>query len=106
MSTNITDTSTSHGRTPFDSIENSMEYVTLLREVIEQTHEEIQTIISNTNSQDADATRTIDGLRLVLYKLERLDKHMSAVYRNLNDLRMLRRMFQRERKGAERSPQK
>lgn len=83
-----------------------MEYVTLLREVIEQTHEEIQTIISNTNSQDADATRTIDGLRLVLYKLERLDKHMSAVYRNLNDLRMLRRMFQRERKGAERSPQK
>jgi len=82
-------------RTPFDSIESSLEYIGLLREVIEKTRMEVE---ANAAVEGAGgATRALEALRLVLYKLERLDKHMEAVHRNLNDLRTLRRLLLHER---------
>jgi hypothetical protein len=88
-------------RTPFDSIESSLEYIGLLREVIAKTRREVEA-----NAAEASAggeKRGVEALRLVLYKLERLDKHMDGVHRNLNDLRTLRRLLlhERERKAGE-----
>jgi hypothetical protein len=86
-------------RTPFDSVESSLEYIGLLREVIAKTRKEVEANAA-TASAEGEA-RGVEALRLVLYKLERLDKHMEAVHRNLNDLRTLRRLLLHEReRGA------
>jgi hypothetical protein len=84
-------------RTPFDSIESSLEYIGLLREVIEKTRKDVEANVAVESV--AGATRVAEALRLVLYKLERLDKHMEGVHRNLNDLRTLRRLLLRERES-------
>jgi hypothetical protein len=86
-------------RTPFDSIESSLEYIGLLREVIEKTRREVEANVATESA--GGAARAVEALRLVLYKLERLDKHMEAVHRNLNDLRTLRRLLLREREPGE-----
>jgi hypothetical protein len=82
-------------RTPFDSIESSLEYIGLLREVIAKTRKEVETNAAAASAEGQ--ARGVEALRLVLYKLERLDKHMEGVHRNLNDLRTLRRLLLRER---------
>jgi hypothetical protein len=82
-------------RTPFDSIESSMEYIGLLREVIEKTRKQVE---ADAAAADAEgAARRLEALRLVLYKLDRLARHMDAGHRTLNDLRTLRRLFYGER---------
>jgi len=88
-------------RTPFDSIESSLEYIGLLREVITKTRREVEANAAEASA--GDQARGVEALRLVLYKLERLDKHMEAVHRNLNDLRTLRRLLlhEREREAGE-----
>jgi hypothetical protein len=84
-------------RTPFDSIESSLEYIGLLREVIEKTRKQVE---SDAAAADAEgAARRLEALRLVLYKLDRLARHMDASHRTLNDLRTLRRLFYGERRG-------
>jgi len=89
-------------RTPFDSIESSLEYIELLREVIEKTRKTVEAdAAAAASADDKSAARGLQALRLVLYKLERLDKHMDAVHRNLNDLRTLRRLLLREREPGE-----
>jgi hypothetical protein len=85
-------------RTPFDSIESSLEYIGLLREAIEKTRRTVEADAAAAASAEGESeARGLQALRLVLYKLERLDKHMEAVHRNLNDLRTLRRLLLRER---------
>jgi hypothetical protein len=84
-------------RTPFDSIESSLEYIGLLREVIAKTRKEVEANAAQVGAEGGSAARGQQALRLVLYKLERLDKHMEAVHRNLNDLRTLRRLLLHER---------
>jgi hypothetical protein len=88
-------------RTPFDSIESSLEYIGLLREVIAKTRMEVEANAAEAGAGDESAARGKQALRLVLYKLERLDKHMEAVHRNLNDLRTLRRLLLHERDPGE-----
>ena len=83
-------------RTPFDSIESSLEYIGLLREVIQKTRKEVEANAAELGAGES-AARGQQALRLVLYKLERLDKHMEGVHRNLNDLRTLRRLLLHER---------
>ena len=84
-------------RTPFDSIEGSLEYIGLLREVIEKTRKTVDADAAAASAEGA--ARRLEALRLVLYKLDRLAKHMDAVHRNLNDLRTLRRLLLGERGG-------
>ena len=86
-------------RTPFDSIEGSLEYLHLLREVIEKTRKDVEGDVAA--AQAEGAARRLEALRLVVYKLQRLDKHMEGVHRNLNDLRTLRRLLLREREPHE-----
>jgi hypothetical protein len=84
-------------RTPFDSIEGSLEYIGLLREVIEKTRKTVDADAAAASAEGA--ARQLEALQLVLYKLDRLAKHMDAVHRNLNDLRTLRRLLLGERGG-------
>jgi len=84
-------------RTPFDSIEGSLEYIGLLREVIEKTRKTVDADAAAASAEGA--ARQLEALQLVLYKLDSLAKHMDAVHRNLNDLRTLRRLLLGERGG-------
>ena len=83
-------------RTPFDSIEGSLEYLGLLREVIDKTRKTVEGDVAAAATAEG-AARRLEALRLVIYKLDRLAFHMEAGHRALNDLRTLRRLFYGER---------
>lgn len=88
-------------RTPFDSIEGSLEYLDLLREVIEKTRKDVEVDVAAATGEGAE--RRLEALRLVVYKLDRLAFHMEAGHRTLNDLRTLKRLLLG---GREREPDK
>ena len=46
------------------------------------------------------ASRHLDALRLVIYKLRLLQQHIQTSRRLLNDLRTLRRLLAKERNGV------
>jgi hypothetical protein len=80
---------------PFETIESAQEYLTLLCEGV----------VENRAALDADmeeatrggATRRLDALRLIAYKLDRLHHHALQSHRLLKDLRNLRRLLLTER---------
>ena len=81
--------------TPFDNIESAQEYLALLsRELDAAKHDTEADIAREANSQ---IPRRRDALRLVLYKLEKLEQHIKVSRRLLNDLRTLRRLLLEER---------
>ena len=93
---------------PFDNIESSHEYVTLLAEAIALALSEVENDIAAANSSDANSgiansgiqrfdERRKEALRLVAFKLSKLSAHMTASRRILNDLRTLRRLLFEER---------
>jgi hypothetical protein len=84
--------------TPFDSIEGAHEYVTLLSETIEEAHGAVKEDAAA--AAEAGATRRVEALTLVTYKLDRLQEHVKASRQLLNDLRMLRRLLLDERRAA------
>jgi hypothetical protein len=47
------------------------------------------------------ATRRLEALQLVAYKLERLARHVDSSHRLLNDLRTLRRLLLGERQESQ-----
>ena len=81
--------------TPFDNIEGSHEYVALLAEALDETHREVEAEISAAEHDQAD--RRKETLLLVAYNLAKLNFHIRASRRILNDLRMLRRLLLAER---------
>ena len=82
--------------TPFDNIEGSHEYVTLLAEAVEVAITEVEADLAQASSNGAD-NRRVQALQLVLFKLSKLQGHMSSSGRILNDLRTLRRLLLGER---------
>lgn len=84
--------------TPFDSIEGAHEYLVLLRETVEEAKANAETDILAVSG--SNSLRHVDALRLVTYKLEKLDQHVKASCRLLNDLRTLRRLLLEERSDA------
>ena len=81
--------------TPFDSVESAYEFMSLLREALDEAYAEIQT-----DTEDAQSTgveRRVQALRLVDHKLNQLRRHVLASLLLLNDLRTLRRLLLRER---------
>jgi hypothetical protein len=84
-----------HSETPFDNIESSHEYVTLLAEAIEISLAEVEADLALAGADRADRRR--EALQLVLFKLTRLKGHMTSSRRILNDLRSLRRLLLEER---------
>jgi hypothetical protein len=86
----------------FDSIEGAQEYLGLLcSEVVDARQDVKADICGQTNPEPQ---RRFEALRLVLYKLEQLEKHLKLSRRILNDLRMLRRLLLEERSGRTERP--
>ena len=81
--------------TPFDSIESSHQYVALLAQAIEEARIDVEADIALATADRAGRRR--DALQLVLYNLAKLESHMNASRRILNDLRTLRRLLLDER---------
>ncbi len=81
--------------TPFDSIESSHEYVSLLGEAIAETLCEVEEGIAAAG--DEGAARRQQALQLVRFNLNKLATHVTASSRILNDLRILRRLLLEER---------
>jgi hypothetical protein len=81
--------------TPFDSIEGSHEYVALLAEAVEEARRDVEGEIAAAEQDGAD--RRKEALLLVSYNLAKLNLHITASRRILNDLRTLRRLLLAER---------
>ena len=81
--------------TPFDNIESSHEYVSLLAEAIEVAMSEVEADIALAGADGA--ARRLEALQLVAYKLGKLECHVTSSRRILNDLRSLRRLLLEER---------
>jgi len=82
---------------PFESIEGAQDYLGLLcSAVLEAIHDVEADVRAQTGSEPQ---RRLEALRLVLYKLKHLEKHLKTSHRVLNDLRTLRRLLLEERSG-------
>lgn len=81
--------------TPFDNIESSHEYVSLLAEAIAIALAEVEADIALAGADGADRRR--DALQLVRYNMNKLQGHVTTSRRILNDLRTLRRLLLEER---------
>jgi hypothetical protein len=87
--------SQSPSETPFDNIESSHQYVALLAQAIAEARRDVEGDVALAMADRADRRR--DALQLVLYNLAKLESHMTASQRILNDLRTLRRLLLDER---------
>jgi hypothetical protein len=77
--------------TPFDNVETAHEYVSLLLEAVRQARDEVVHDASQARAEGA--TRQVEALQLVAWKLERLETHLASSRHLLNDLRRLRRLL-------------
>jgi len=77
--------------TPFDNVETAHEYVSLLLEAVRQAREEVGQDVEQ--AQGDGTKRQAQALRLVAWKLERLETHLASSRQLLNDLRRLRRLL-------------
>jgi len=80
---------------PFDSIENAHEFMTLMAQTVFETKLEIEGDVARESS--SSYPRRTEALKLALYTLTRLEFHMDRSRRILNDLRTLRRLLFEER---------
>jgi len=85
--------------TPFDNIESSHQYVSLLHDAIEEARREVDEEIAFSTDEDAD--RRKEALQIVAYNLAKLSLRMKTSGRLLNDLRTLRRLLLAERKPVQ-----
>jgi hypothetical protein len=77
--------------TPFDNVDGAHEYVGLLLETVRQARGEVVQDLDE--AQAERATRRVEALQLVAWKLERLEAQLLASRHLLNDLRRLRRLL-------------
>jgi hypothetical protein len=85
-------------QTPFDTVENAHQYVHLLVEAIAEAKSEIAVDLDIAVSAQPD--RRVEALRVVQFKLDKLEQHLKTSSRLLNDLRTLRRLLFDERPEA------
>ena len=83
--------------TPFDHIEGSHEYVSLLAESLDEARRDVEAEIALADREGAD--RRKEALLLVSYNLAKLHLHITTSRRILNDLRTLRRLLLAQRRG-------
>lgn len=76
---------------PFDRLESAHQYICLLCESLNEARRDVLEDIEA--AAGSDATRQLDALRLVSYKLDRLEANLENSRRLLNDLRKLRRLL-------------
>ena len=85
--------------TPFESIENAQKYIKLLGETVTENVGDIDSEIIAATESGLD--RRLQALRIVCYKLQKLEQQLHACSRSLNDLRSLRRLLLEEREIIE-----
>lgn len=83
---------------PFESIENAQQYIKLLVETVAEAKRDIDDQM--TVATDQMSHRRVQALRMVQFKLEKLQRHLTLSSRTLNDLRSLRRLLLEERQAA------
>ena len=81
--------------TPFESIEGAQEYLKLLYAAVLESRQDVEADVRRQSGFEPQ--RRLEALRLVLYKLEQLEKHVKTSHRILTDLRTLRRLLLQER---------
>ena len=86
---------TPESRTPFDSIEDAHDFMTLLAQTVFETKLDLEADIQRESA--SDLPRRAQALKLTLYTLNKLEFHMNRSRRVLNDLRTLRRLLFEER---------
>jgi hypothetical protein len=77
--------------TPCDHVQGAQEYVSLLAEAVKQARDEVGQDLERARGEGA--TRTLEALQVVAWKLERLESQLMASRHLLNDLRRLRRLL-------------
>jgi hypothetical protein len=80
---------------PFDSIEDAHDFMTLLAQTVFETKLDIEADVQRESS--STFPRRAEALKLALYTLQKLEFHMLRSRRVLNDLRTLRRLLFEER---------
>ena len=85
--------------TPFENIENAQKYIKLLGETVTENVGDIDSEIIAATESGLD--RRLQALRIVYYKLQKLEQQLHACSRSLNDLRSLRRLLLEEREIIE-----
>lgn len=81
--------------TPFDNLESSHRYIAMLAEAITEAQADVDAQIQLAQVEKADRRR--EALQLVAYNLIKLNTHINASRRILNDLRSFRRLLLEER---------
>ena len=84
----------SRPETPFDSVENAQEYIRLLIEAVSDARQDIAADLAALQS---NTDRRAEALRLVQFKLDKLEQNLHNSSLLLNDLRTLRRLLLDER---------
>lgn len=84
---------------PFETLESAHEFVSLLREAVDDAYGSILDEITVAR-ETRGAERRLDALRLVDHKLNGLRQNVLASLILLNDLRTLRRLLLSERRSA------
>jgi hypothetical protein len=83
---------------PFQTLESAHEFVSLLREAVDEAQGSILDDIADEEKTDG-AGRRLETFRLVDHKLSMLRHHVLASLILLNDLRTLRPLLLSERRG-------
>lgn len=86
---------TNQPNTPFETIESAQEYLRLLLEELNRVLADVEANRKFTSASASVTGRYLDALCLVHYKLQKLQQHIQVSGRILNDLRLLRRLFDR-----------
>jgi hypothetical protein len=87
---------------PFQSIEGAQQYMRLLHAAVLETRHDVEADVRVQTGLKPQ--RRLEALRLVLYKLESLEKNLKTANRTLNDLRTLRRLLLEGRVAMARTP--
>jgi hypothetical protein len=82
----------------FDTIESAHQYIKLLAEVVTDVRQDLEN--DALHGDASQLSRRQDAIRLALYQLERLQLHMRASSRILNNLRSIRRLLFEERQTS------
>jgi hypothetical protein len=82
---------TCQNQNPFDRIDAALEYLTLLSQTVQENRQKVQTEIMVVTHQPR--RRQFEALSLVAYNLEKLEQHLKASRKALNDLRKLRMLL-------------
>jgi hypothetical protein len=82
---------------PFDNIENAHKYLSLLGDAVAEAQCQVREDIEGLGSA---RSRRKEALKLVAFKLSRLNQNLGSSRFILNDLRMLRRLLLGERENT------